>query len=138
MRVFKSIIAAAVLSIAAFSANAIDISHTLNVTNGSTQVLNLTATYSGLNNADVAELDARGNKFVKLVQSYRKTNKGNYTVTFNDSVNGVVSPDEIAITNLTHREVNSILRANQRYANDVITASEVKELKGKKPWGNSK
>lgn len=134
----KSILAGVALSLSVFAANSADVLQTLSVNRGSDPVLTITATFYGMTDKELAVLDARGTKFINTVSTYKKANKGDtsYSITFTESVNGVADPAPTVIKDLSHKDVNNILRANQRYIDGLITDSEAKELKKQKPWGN--
>lgn len=127
-----------------FSANAVDVTQTLIVTESEKPVLTVKTDYFGMNAEDMKTLEATGNKMLKRVKSGGKfTDKnGAYKVVMKQAASQDGQPiaglsfEDILFSELSLREVNRVMRASERFFADMITVSEKNVAAGKKKaWG---
>lgn len=150
MNKFKSLVLALTLGLASVSAMAIDLKHGVVVSESEVPLLEMGVEYKGMTKAEYAQLVAVEAKFITTVErvatnsakaiAKNSKNAGTYTMV----LTGVVTEDDgkvnelapMVLNQLTLKDVNSIMRANQTYMSSLIGKSEMNAVKGKKPWGN--
>lgn len=146
---FKSLVAVLLIGIAGLT-NAADLKHGIVVTESNNPMLEMGVTYFGLTKAEHAQMLVTENKFLNVteqiaVQAAKLSDKDKnrtavYAVTLtgqmtDDSGNTTVFP-LIFYDKLTLKDINKIMRANNNYASELTSKSEMQAAKGKKAWGN--